>query len=261
MVRAFALATLVSLAVAASAVRAQESPVDVAKELENPIYYRTTVPFQTEYECCFSPETGYKYEETLKPIIPIGRIGDVEVVSRTLFPIEYEFNNNPGQGGHVGVGDTLQAFYFGHESGRAFYYGFGPIFLIPSHDPQLSDDKWGMGPTFAVGGEKGPYTASFLFWHYWSFAGQASAAPVSKTRLEPKFGYTFPDSTTLKIGVEADYDWINHTWSAPFRAGASHVFKVGKDFLHLELEGEAFNPTAKGPQAGVRFTATWRFPR
>jgi hypothetical protein len=262
---AFALLSLAGVNLgalgAAGAAQAQQSPVEIAQGLENPIYDRVTIPLQNNYDCCFSPETGYKYTLNIEPVIPVARIGDVEVISRTIFPIIYEFHNNPGQGGHTGAGDTTQAFYFGQEFGKAFYYGAGPIVLIPSYDSQLSSGKWAMGPTFALGGRSGRFTASFLFWQYWSFAGEASAAPVSKTRLQPQIAYTFGDATTLRVGADADYDWIKRSWNAPFHAGAAHVFRVRGHDVQLALEGRVFTATAKGPQAGVRFTATWVYPR
>src|SRR5262249_23940568 len=135
------------------------------------------------------------------------------------------------------------------------------IVLIPSNDAQLSSRQWAMGPTFALGGKSGGFTASFIFWHYWSFAGETSAAPVSKTRLQPQFGYPFGDSTTLRVGADADYDWIKRSWNAPFHAGVAHVFRMRGQAVHLALEGRAFTATAKGLQAGVRFTATWVYPR
>jgi hypothetical protein len=237
------------------------SAAELAQALENPIYYRVTLPLQNNYDCCYSPEGGYKYTSTFQPVIPLGRFSSVEVISRTLAPVVYEFNTKIGQGGHVGWGDVTQAFYVGQESGKSFYYGAGPIFLIPSGDTQISNRQWAAGPTFALGGKSGRFSASFMFWHYWSFAGDTSVRPVSRTRLQPALGYTFFDSTTLKVGVDADYDWVRSRWSAPFHAGVSHVFKLRSHTVQLALAAKIFTPSASGPQDGVRFTATYVFPR
>jgi hypothetical protein len=191
----------------------------------------------------------------------MGMIGAIEVISRTILPVTYEFNNTPGQEGHWGFGDTTQAFYFANEMGQGLYYGAGPIFLIPSDSPQISNGQWGAGPTFAVGGQSGPFSASFLSWTYWSFAGLKGAAPVNKTRLQPQLAYTFRDSTTLRMGVEADYDWVKFKWSAPFRAGVARVYRAPAGQVQLALEALAFTSTQKGPWDGIRFTATWVLPK
>jgi hypothetical protein len=250
------------LAVVAGAdARAQQTPAEIAQNLENPIYDQVSIPLQNNYDCCLSPGGGYKYTLNIEPVIPMGRIGAVEVISRTIFPIVYQSTAGAALDGHAGAGDTTQGFYFGMEHGRGLYYGGGPIFVIPSNDAINSSSQWAVGPTFAMGARSGPISASFIFWHYWSFAGKDGAAAVSKTRLQPSFSYTFPESTTLKVGVDADYDWVKRSWSLPFHGGVSHVFKVREHTFQLALEGKAFAATPKGPQAGARLTATWVFPR
>jgi hypothetical protein len=239
---------------------AQQSDAALAENLENPIYHQMTIPLQNNYDCCFVPGGGIKYTLNVQPVSPLGMIGNVEAISRTVFPVIYEFNNTPGQGGHWGIGDSTQAFYFGHESRTTFYYA-GPIFLIPSEDPQISGGQWAAGPTFAVGGRSGPFSASFLYWTYWSFAGLKGAGPVSSTRLQPQLGYTFPDSTTLRMGVEADYNWVKFKWNAPFHAGVARIFRLAACQVQLALEARAFTSTQKGPWDGVRFTATWVLPK
>jgi hypothetical protein len=239
---------------------AQQSNAAIAEDLENPVYHRITIPFQNNYDCCFVPGGGDKYTLNVQPIIPIGTIWNIEVISRTVFPVIYEFNNTPGQGGHWGIGDTLQGFYFGSESGKTFYYA-GPILLIPSEAPQISNGQWGAGPTFAVGGQSGPFSASFLSWTYWSFAGLKEASPVSSTRLQPQLAYTFRDSTTLIMGVEADYNWVKFKWNAPFHAGVARVYRAPVGHMLLALETRAFTSTQKGPWDGVRLTATWVLPK
>jgi hypothetical protein len=251
--------TLLGAAVAQA--EAEPSAAELAQALENPIYDRVTIPLQNNYDCCFAPGGGYKYTLNIEPVIPLLRLDTIEVISRTLAPIVYEYNNKRDQGGHVGMGDVTQAFYIGQELGKAFYYGAGPIFLIPSEDSQISSRQWAAGPTFAVGGKSGRVTASFIFWHYWSFAGETSAKPVSKTRLQPAIGYTFSDATTLKVGLDADYDWVKSRWTAPFVPGVSHVFKVRSHTVQLALAAKIYTSSVDGPQDGVRFTATYVFPR
>lgn len=256
------LAAWGSVALVPDAARAQQSDVDVEQNLQNPIYHQVAVPLQNNYDCCFRPEGGYQYKLNVEPVVPLFRFDRIEVVSRTIFPVIYDFNTTAGQGAHLGIGDTTQAFYISPIAGPGFYYGGGPIFLIPSEDPQLSSGQWGMGPTFDVGWKQGPITANFLYWHYWSIAGEKGAAPVSSTRLQPAFAYTFSNSTTLKLGSEADFNWIKHSWSAPFYLQVSRLFDLpNRQRVQLALAGKVFTPTTNGPEDGIRFTVTWVLPR
>jgi hypothetical protein len=254
------LAAAALLVAPARAQQAQPSLEEIAQNLENPIYHQVSVPAQNNYDCCYSPAGGYKFTLNLEPVIPLFRFDDVAVVSRTIFPIIYEYRNSAGQQGHTGTGDITQAFYFSPVSEKGFGWGAGPIFLIPSEDSQLSGDKWGVGPTFAVGWKIGRFSPSLIFWHYWSFAGESSASDVSRTRLQPALAYTWRDSTTLKGGVDADYDWAKHKWTAPFHGGVSRVWRVRGHTVSLSLEGKVYTDTAKGPQGGARMTATWVLP-
>jgi hypothetical protein len=259
MARSPALALLVALAGARAA--AQTSDAEVARRLEDPVYDQVSVPLQNNLDCCYGPSKGYRYTLNVEPVIPIDLGRDDAVITRTIVPILYEHDNTPGQGGHAGFGDVMESFFFSPKNGGPLVWGFGPAVQLPTGDSQLGTGKWEAGPTFAIGERKGPINAVLLVYHLWSFAGDKSRADVSKTRLQPSIAYTYSNSTTLKLGLDADYDWVKRQWTAPFNVGVSRVLRLQGQRIQLALAGKVYAASPNGTAGGVRITATWVFAK
>lgn len=257
--RVLILACLTSLGAARAS--AQTSDAEVAERLEDPIYDQISIPVQNNLDCCYGAEKGYRYTLNIEPVIPIDLGANDAIITRTIVPILYEHDNTPGQGGHGGFGDIMESFFYSPKDGGPLVWGFGPAIQLPTGDSQLGTGKWEAGPTFAVGERRGPINVILLVYHLWSFAGDRSRADVSKTRLQPSFAYTLPDSTTLKVGVEADYDWVKRQWTAPFNAGVSRVLTVQGQRIQLALAGKVYAASPNGTAGGLRVTATWVFAK
>lgn len=252
------------LALVAWPARAQQSDAEVAQNLENPVYSQISVPFQNNFDCCYGPQNdGPRYTLNIEPVIPLGIGGDhFDIITRTIVPVRYEEDNRAGEGDHGDFGDIMESFFFAPKISRNLAFGIGPGFIFPTGDAFTGTGKWQAGPTFAVAYKTGPWSAVLLFYHVWSFAGDASRSDVSRTRLQPSLSYTLPDSTQWKIGTETDYDWIKRQWTNPINFGVSRVIKLSLGRrLSLALAGKVYANGGGGPSAGLRFTATYVVPR
>ena len=85
--------------------------------------------------------------------------------------------------------------------------------------------------------------------------------PVIPVPVSDKLTMIVPDSTTLKVGVEADYDWVKRQWTAPVNAGVSRVLTVQGQRIQLALAGKVYAASPNGTAGGLRVTASWVFAK
>ena len=71
------------------AATAQESDVDLAKKLANPISSLVSLPFQFNYDCCIGPEKASKFTLNVQPVISISLNANWNMIVRTIVPVVY----------------------------------------------------------------------------------------------------------------------------------------------------------------------------
>ena len=253
---------LVALAFPVTA-SAQEDSAELAKQLSNPVASLVSVPFQHNLDCCFGPGEGVRYTLNIQPVVPLSLNQDWNVIVRTILPVIYQ--EDPLGGGHdsLGVGDTLQSFFFSPKAVKnGLVWAVGPVFAWPTGTSDLGANQWGAGPTALVLKMQGPMTYGVLANHVWSYAGPTGAQDTSRTFLQPFFAYTWPSSTGISINTETTYDWTNDQWAVPINFGVSHVYKVARQPISVSLQGRVYAVSPDGgPDWGVRLVTTLLYPK
>ena len=141
--KAPALAVILALA-AALPVAAQQTDVELAKKLANPIGSLISVPFQHNYDHNLGlDDRGQRLTVNAQPVVPISVAPDWDIISRTILPITWQEGVVPGEGTQFGLGDTVQSLFLSpKETGdHGIIWGAGPVALLPT----ATEDTLGLG--------------------------------------------------------------------------------------------------------------------
>ena len=231
---------------------ADESDVDLATKLSNPVASLISVPFQFNYDCCSGPANGHRDTLNIQPVVPFELNSDWNLIVRTILPVIDQEETAGGAGNSAGLGDTLQSFFLSPKATLdGWIWAVGPAFLWPTAtDGTIGGGKWGAGPTALVLKQQSGWTYGVLANHVWSYAGSGVGPNTSNTFIQPFVGYTWPDTTGITLNSESTYDWTGGQWTVPINLVVSHLFRFGKQPVSFQLGGRYY---ADHPDD----TATW----
>ena len=259
-----ALAICIAASLPASA---QQTDVELAKKLANPIGSLISVPFQHNYDHNLGlDDKGQRVTMNAQPVVPFSVSDDWNIISRTILPLTWQEGVVPGEGTQFGLGDTVQSLFLSpKETGdHGIIWGVGPVALLPTAtEDTLGSEKLGLGPTAVALTQSGPWTVGVLSNHIWSVAGEGARRDVNTSFVQPIVSYTTKGATTFSLVSEIAYDWEREQASIPVIGVVNQLFTVGEQTMQL---GAGVRYWAESPDAGpegfgARINLVFLFPR
>ena len=130
-------------------------------------------------------------------------------------------------------------------------------------DDLLGGGKWGLGPTFVVLRQNGPWAIGGLANHIWSVAGSGNRNDISSTFIQPFITYNTPTAVAFALNTESSYDWKSDQWSIPVNLMVSKLVRFDKQMISFQGGIRYWaKSTDSGPEGlGLRFAVIFLFPK
>ena len=136
-------------------------------------------------------------------------------------------------------------------------WGAGATFKFPTaSDDILGSSKYQAGPAAMLFYIERPWVLGALVQHWWSYAGDSSAAGVSRTDIQYVCRYSLPKAWSVGMGPTISIDWNarnDDRLTVPVGLGLTKTIRVGK--LPVKLRAEA-QYSVVSPRS---FGSEWRF--
>lgn len=238
----------------------------LAMQLSNPVAALISVPFQLNWDTGLGRDgEGDRTTLNVQPVVPVSLNEDWNVISRTILPVIWQSDVQPGGGSQSGFGDVLQSVFFSPKAPTAsgWIWGVGPALLLPTGSSDFTLDQWAAGPTAVVLKQNAAgWTYGMLVNQLWGLSNSGSLPDVDATFLQPFVSVRVGPGRTLGMNFEATYDRNTSEWTVPVNASLSQVLPVGGQLVSLGLGARAYLDAPRGgPDWGLRFTLTLLFPR
>jgi hypothetical protein len=262
------IATAICLAAGAAVpAHAEMSAEELAKLAQNPVGNLISVPFQNNTNFNFGPLKGTQNILNIQPVVPIQIEKDWNIITRTILPLISQPALSEGDSRTNGVGDLQFTAFLSPANPGEWIWGAGPILQAPTHNKDLGNDHWGLGPSFVVLHlDKGsPWVYGVLMNNLWS-VGSGNASPAYNNGLvQPFINYNLPDGAYLTSAPIITIDWKasgSQQVTLPLGGGVGKIFHFGK--LPVNTQISAYYNVARPDNAAnwqLRAQVQLMFPK
>jgi len=123
----------VRLQAGAAAPRIGQSATELAKNLQNPIGDRYSIPFQSNTNLRVGPNRGTQEILNIQPVIPIHLNADWNIITRTILPLVWNPSLAPARSVAFGTSNTVfSAFLAPSQPTNGWLRGVGPVVQLPT---------------------------------------------------------------------------------------------------------------------------------
>lgn len=239
---------------------AQESNVELAKKVQNPLADLISLPLQ------YNTLWGIgDYERNLnilniQPVIPIHLSKKWNLITRTIFPLIWVPDIKSETGTSFGLSDIDMSLFFSPITSSKIMWGVGPVIWFPtSTNDGSGHGEWSLGPTFVFLVQPKPWVMGITFRQIWS----VGSSNLNQFILQYFINYNFPGGTYITTApiIRANWNAPKEKWLVPLGLGVGQVFRVGKMPINVSLH--AYSNVVKpegGPDWSSRLQLQFLFP-
>jgi hypothetical protein len=257
---------LVCLAAATSA-RAQEPPPpdvnELAKQTQNPVSNLVSVPLQFNFNSGGDLEARSALNFNFQPVIPFALNKSVNVIARTIVPI----NSFPvGSFSRAsGVGDIQEQVFFTPAKPGSLVWGVGPLFSFPTATESVAETgTWGLGMTGVVVKTTGKWVLGSLLSQVWPASDAGGDPRLNLFTLQPFVNYNIGRGWAASFSPIITANWENDSgdqWTVPLGGGLTKTTVFNRRPMNVGVQ-YYYNVERPDGSAGqqLRFTISLLFP-
>jgi hypothetical protein len=242
---------------------AEQNVKDLAKQTQNPVGDIVSLPLQFNFNSGGGLHDENLFNLNIQPVIPIHLTPSVNMIARTIVPIE----SFPGPLGtrFSGFGDIQEQLFFTPAMAGRVIWGLGPVFSFPSSTAEpAKTGTWAAGGAALVAAMPGPWVLGFLVSQDSPLVDSGGPPRTNLFTLQYFVNYNFGKGWAVGTGPTITANWDatgNDRWTVPFGVTVSRTLVFNRQPMTLGMQ---YFHNAKGPDAGpsttLRFVLNLIFP-